>query len=1276
MLVIALVAAPALGQVTWDGSCGTNNWHTCCNVGELVDNNWDVDPAPQCPPFPGPNDEVDLNGADVFITVRPVEIRNLSNGSLTVTSSGRLNTTEFVNLGALTVFTNVTADGDIIINGPLFWRGTLAGPLGSRVGANGPIAIDMLFNANLDGRTLVANGPVSWTGSGDIGLSNGAVFENRVSLSTNRDERIAGNDGFFVNSAPFTKADSVGVTRVLPNVFFENTDQGLIDVSSGTLSLEVGGENSGAIRVSDGAAIVFAPPPAGFFNILEDTLVEGGGLVRLGEGSGRFTVAFGKRFGAQNVQINGPGPVQGGGYEFTNLTFIRGTLLNGVTTVDGECRIFGNIGRTLDGHVLNLRGTTTWDQGSFVDFQIVTGGILNNFGSFTIRNERNKRMRLVNGQFINQTGGRVDILTDLSFIVGPGVVQNLDTINIGPGASLVDFAAFVTPIEFEQLGILNLRSGVLNVRRGRAFEGQFNLSADTLLQFLSDTFAIQGGTQFSGAGLVFIGGSSVVDFQQNSTQIANVELAGIPGGTVTGTGDLIVASELNWSRGQMTGSGATITRSALNMTSTNAKVLSQRRLQHEGAGAWTEGNFVLNDGARFVVARNATFDISTPGNFAHTRGAAGVVEVLGTVNKTSPSALTFPSGVEFLNRGNDTFNIQSGDVVIRGGGQSSGTISIAGGSNLRIASGEYTLTGGRVEGDGFVRVEGGVLGIEGTPLVQNMELVSGGINGPGNLTVNELFAWSGGLVGGGNGTLTISQGADIDMTAGGAEKEIELYTVLNEGAGQISGNNRVLRLDRSTWNNAGSLELRDGASVQPDVQGGASLINSGVIEKTGDTGLPSSINVPFTNSGTVRVQPSTLAIGGGGSSTGAFHTEADARVVFSGSEFSLNAGTRFTGMGVAAVENGTVRVNGDVNAVRFSVEGTLTGPGSLDVADRFSWGSGTLSGAGAAIVRNFAFIIGSREKTLDQRRLLNFGTIDWEGPLTALNGGRIVNAGTFRMGVLIGSDSVFGGADGGVFVNESAGQMLKAGPETYVLDVIVNNSGRIDVREGVLRFAHTFTQTGGAVIVRGGRVEFDNPVTLQGGRIGGNSNAVIQRLTNAGGSVSPGESPGTFTLEGDYEQGPDGALEIELGGRTPGQQHDVFVVTGDAAVGGALEILLIDGFEPQVGDTFTVMTYGSHSGEFDEVIAPCGYEFAVHYNANDVTLEVTGVGVPTPGDLDGDCDIDLDDYKRVAPCIGGPSVEVPPQGCDPDDFIAADLDADFDVDIRDIREFCNRFAPS
>ena len=64
-----------------------------------------------------------------------------------------------------------------------------------------------------------------------------------------------------------------------------------------------------------------------------------------------------------------------------------------------------------------------------------------------------------------------------------------------------------------------------------------------------------------------------------------------------------------------------------------------------------------------------------------------------------------------------------------------------------------------------------------------------------------------------------------------------------------------------------------------------------------------------------------------------------------------------------------------------------------------------------------------------------------------------------------------------------------------------------------------------------------------------------------------------------------------------------------------------------------------------------------------------GIDGGTPGDLDGDADVDFDDFILFAGAWAGPVVWDLPPGCDPSHFIRADLDDDVDVDLPDVAGF-------
>ena len=96
----------------------------------------------------------------------------------------------------------------------------------------------------------------------------------------------------------------------------------------------------------------------------------------------------------------------------------------------------------------------------------------------------------------------------------------------------------------------------------------------------------------------------------------------------------------------------------------------------------------------------------------------------------------------------------------------------------------------------------------------------------------------------------------------------------------------------------------------------------------------------------------------------------------------------------------------------------------------------------------------------------------------------------------------------------------------------------------------------------------------------------------------------------------------------------------------------------------------------NENLVPDGCEIAsgasVDCNGNGVADECEAYVVI--GDLDGDCDTDLNDFMTFAVCYGGSEATVAPDGCAVEDFAAADLDGDGDVDLNDFLTFSASFT--
>ena len=142
-------------------------------------------------------------------------------------------------------------------------------------------------------------------------------------------------------------------------------------------------------------------------------------------------------------------------------------------------------------------------------------------------------------------------------------------------------------------------------------------------------------------------------------------------------------------------------------------------------------------------------------------------------------------------------------------------------------------------------------------------------------------------------------------------------------------------------------------------------------------------------------------------------------------------------------------------------------------------------------------------------------------------GGTIINAGALQLG----SGGTTGSIVGNVIDN---GALIFNRSDAVTFGGVISGTGNlVKLGAGTLTLPSANTYTG-ATTVNGGSLIVDgsiasaNTLVNPGGLLGGQG-IIGGNLVNSG-VVSPGSSPGTLTVNGNYTQNPSGTLRIEVAG--------------------------------------------------------------------------------------------------------------------------------------------------
>ena len=476
-------------------------------------------------------------------------------------------------------------------------------------------------------------------------------------------------------------------------------------------------------------------------------------------------------------------------------------------------------------------------------------------------------------------------------------------------------------------------------------------------------------------------------------------------------------------------------------------------------------------------------------------------------------------------------------------------------------------------------------------------------------------------------TISIDSGAVLTVNA--TTNSLTIYTsstFVNNGEIVINGLNPGyygLSINSPSFSNDGTVTIN--AGYLGLIRGGThtgSFVGGEETTLTFGNDWPSP-TYTFTAESTVSV-PIILVNSNGNTlniygefSPGFLSTESGYITIFSSA--TVNLYTNNILMPVEVNVYGTLNVTAtspvDIPALKVGPGGLLENSGTLNIPSGFEiLNTANLTGAGDINISNTASSVIFRGGSISGKALINNATANWiSGNMTLSNGAVFENQGTFNAN----ATTTMTGTVTEEFINIGVLTKNTAGTTT-TMNIPFSNNGTVEVLEGSLVFQQGLENGEDVVLdLGGGTLNPGETLTIDSGDSLIGSGALSANLTNSG-TVSPGNSPGTITVNGDYTQEASGTLAIEIGSTTPGTEHDQLVVTGAATLGGTLTVTLINDFSPELGDSFTIMTYGSVSSAFASVSLPSldpGLKWGVSLGSTTMRLIVEADGGSISGDV-------------------------------------------------------------
>lgn len=394
----------------------------------------------------------------------------------------------------------INGNAPLAANGPFTWsKGTISGA--NTFSCSGPVSFNGTNTKLIDGQVFSNSGSLTWSGTADILLANGALLENKAgaTFQIQTDAQIDFAQplgGVFTNAGSVVKTNSSGAT----SFDVEFTNNGILNLSSGSLELKRNSTFSGVCDLAAGSVLHFNGGSHNF-----------NGLALQGEGTLLVT-------NNGTIDVNSPGitgavssifEIVAGTMNLDAPAVFNGTFnwnagsINGPASlaVNGTMNLLGGVDKILD--AINLTNTGAVNLIGAGDLRLVNNTILNNQAgaTFDIRNNIAIDYLLPNGGSFNNSG----------------------TVIKSGGGGMADFN-----IDFLNQGVLDIRSGgfvftkTLSNDVSGSIQGNGTLGVFTA-NFLNDG-TVKPGTS---PGALTISGN----YPQSASGLLQIEIGGYTAGS-------------------------------------------------------------------------------------------------------------------------------------------------------------------------------------------------------------------------------------------------------------------------------------------------------------------------------------------------------------------------------------------------------------------------------------------------------------------------------------------------------------------------------------------------------------------------------------------------------------------------------------------------------------------------------------------------------------------------------------------------------------------------